>query len=156
MERDPIGPLHYPVVGFTGTRNGMTYEQREAVGKLLDDFLPEQVRHGDCLGADEQFHELARERGIPVFVHPPNDNKLRAYCMAAVAVANPAAYHVRNKDIVTASAALIATPFEDTEEDKGGTWMTVKFARAKGMHIYIVWPNGEVTEENVNESRNAN
>lgn len=129
----------------------MTPAQKEGVARLLDDLMPDQVRHGDCLGADEQFHELARERGIPVFIHPPNDNKLRAYCMGAYASASPAAYHVRNKDIVSSAQALIATPLEASEQEKGGTWMTVKFSRVKGIPLYIVWPNGDIHEENLAE-----
>jgi hypothetical protein len=137
------------VIGFTGTRQGMTWEQRLAVEHLLNKLQPAQVRHGDCVGADEQFHEISRQLELPVFIHPPNNNKERAYCMGAVAIAPPAPYHVRNKDMVASSDALVATPLEDSEQDRGGTWMTVRFARAKGIPLYIVWPNGIVWEENV-------
>jgi hypothetical protein len=43
---------------------------------------------------------------------------------------------------------LIACPCDADEQNHGGTWYTVSYARKKGKRIIIVWPNGTLTEEN--------
>ena len=37
---------------------------------LLSGFIA-VAHHGDCLGADAEFHELCRETGLKIHVHPP-------------------------------------------------------------------------------------
>jgi hypothetical protein len=61
----------------------------------------------------------------------------------------PAKTHfARNRDIVDAVQFLIAAPYNNWEENVGGTWYTINYARKKGLWLAIVWPNGKVTEEN--------
>jgi len=43
-------------VGFTGTSQGMTRPQQEAVAALLLDPVPNEAHHGNCVGADAEFH----------------------------------------------------------------------------------------------------
>ena len=44
------------IIGFTGSRKGMTGEQAAVVMRLL--LSATEGHHGDCVGADEQFHEM--------------------------------------------------------------------------------------------------
>lgn len=61
----------------------------------------------------------------------------------------PAKTHfARNRDIVDASNVLVAAPYNDYEESKGGTWYTINYARGKGLWLAIVWPSGKFQEEN--------
>lgn len=129
------------VVGFTGTRAGMTDAQKITVGYMLADPRITHVHHGDCVGADAEFHKLARENDLKVLISPPTDDRLRAYCQGDY-VAEPLGYLTRNKVIVSASDYLIATPKEMTEQPKGGTWYTVRHARSKKKRVAIVWPDG--------------
>jgi hypothetical protein len=48
--------------GFTGTRNGMTPQQKEVITRL-EVFTTKilEAYHGDCLGSDADFHHLIRE-----------------------------------------------------------------------------------------------
>ncbi len=59
----------------------------------------------------------------------------------------PKTYFARNRDIVDAADLLIATPFNNFEEDRGGTWYTVNYARKRKKPIVIVWPTGKATIE---------
>jgi hypothetical protein len=60
-------------VGFTGTSCGMTEFQREAVAAALREVGDVgEAHHGDCLGADAEFHALCGELGTPVVIHPPS------------------------------------------------------------------------------------
>lgn len=120
-------------VGFTGTRLGMSPAQHDRVVDLLDDDLALHgfhAHHGDCWGADEEFHGICRvPRGGPVIiiVHPSTHN-LRAYCSGDVTLTalEPA---LRNAAIVAASQIVIAAPLEYEPQPRGGTWMTIGMAR---------------------------
>jgi hypothetical protein len=129
------------VVGFTGTRHGMTEAQKGAVSVLLHELEATHVVHGDCVGADAEFHKIAKEQGLWVAVNPPTDDRLRAYCEGDL-VLEPLGYLTRNKAIVGGSDLLIAAPREMTEQDRGGTWYTVRYARTKRRRVIVVWPDG--------------
>lgn len=135
------------VLGFTGTRDGMTPAQKQsahfAVSVILGDL--DLVRHGDCLGADVDFDVIARCLAVPVLVHPPTDSKLRAFCGKERENLEPKPYLERNRDIVDLSDLLLATPKEDAEPPVrrgGGTWATVRYARRRGTPVLIIWPDG--------------
>jgi hypothetical protein len=53
-------------------------------------------------------------------------------------------YLPRNKNIVRATASLIATPFEFVEILRSGTWSTVRFARKLGKPVFLILPGGTV------------
>jgi hypothetical protein len=131
-------------IGFTGTRQGMTAWQREVVRRVL--LTATEAHHGDCLGADAEFHELAWAGGIDLVIHPPEDDKAQARCVGALMVHPPKPYLERNKDIVDGTDLLVATPKEAKEprvKRGSGTWACIGYARRVGKRILIVWPDGE-------------
>lgn len=132
-------------IGFTGTRHGMTERQKEEVDFILRN-RGRALSHGDCVGADSDAHDIAVAAGVLTVAHPPTDDKLRAFREADM-VLRKAPYHERNRDIVDAADVLVATPAESEEQVKGGTWYTVRYARATKTLIIIVWPNGSVRIE---------
>lgn len=141
-------------VGFTGTRHGMTAAQRCEVDKWLSTRELRVGHHGDCVGADAQFHDLLVKRDIPIVIHPPDNDKARAFCSTGniIEVKEPLPYLARNRVIVKSAVFMLATPSEGYEPEPArgqGTWSTVRFARgfpsAQRPEIVIFWPNGEVT-----------
>lgn len=128
------------IIGFTGTRSGLTELQKQNITNLLNNYthLDITVHHGDCVGADKDFHELCRKlsKDIKIVIHPPNDNKLRAFC-DSVYIEKPKSYLKRNKDIVNSSNILIACPYSKTEQFRSGTWSTIRYAKKINMLIYI-------------------
>jgi hypothetical protein len=131
------------IVGFTGTRAGLTEYQRQRIRTILAEAT--EVHHGDCVGGDEQFHRIAIAAGVPVVIHPPTDPKQRAFCRGAVAVMPPEPYLKRNQSIVRAVDMLIGAPKEMKEPKPGrgqGTWSTVRFARKPGQDAFVsvIWP----------------
>jgi len=129
------------IVGFTGTREGMTEAQKATVLKILRHYGAVEAHHGDCVGADADFDKLARQVDAVVIVHPPEDSRLRAYCETAV-VYPERPYLDRNRDIADLCELLIATPKESSHKHKGGTWYTINYARSQNRGVIIVWPSG--------------
>lgn len=126
-------------VGFTGTQTGMTAAQKRTVARLLT--KAKTFRHGDCVGADSDAHDIAKDAGAWVVLHPPLNKSKRAF-KEADEVLDPKEYLDRNKDIVLACDLLIATPAEVDEQLRSGTWSTVRFARRMSREIVIVLPDG--------------
>jgi len=132
-------------IGFTGTRRGMSLEQRAAVRALLNKIRPESLHHGDAIGADAEAHAIAAELGITIVVHPGPAENQRAFTTGGE-VRLPAAYMVRNRAIVDETDALIAVPIDlETEASRSGTWRTVRYARRTGKLVHVIWPDGTLT-----------
>lgn len=137
-------------IGFTGTRRGMSQIQRQQVMDLLSDIsvaYPDYdlwAHHGDCVESDEDFHDMARSIGYRIHVHPPDNRKLRAFCIGdKYEPTKP--YKIRNADIVRESQLLIATPHFN-ERDGGsiysGTWATVRIAKRRSVPYVIFHSDG--------------
>lgn len=136
-------------LGFSGTRQGMTEEQMAIVRSLLmlldrDD----TVRHGDCLGADFEFHAMAVSRGVlKIIVHPPALSSHRAFVSPAQVsqMLDPKPYLERNRAIVDGSRVLLATPSTEVEQKRGGTWSTIRYAKKIRVPTIVVYPSGKVS-----------
>jgi hypothetical protein len=143
-------------LGFTGTRRGMSAFQLEALRHFLIGFrttggIAQEFHHGDCTGADAEAHDIARELGIPIHIHPPTDTRLRARCALKslpaydIVTYNPKSYLERNHDIVDACDWLIAAPGGDKEVLRSGTWATIRYAMKQGKQVVQIprhspWP----------------
>jgi len=146
------------VIGFTGTRNGMTKKQKESFHNLIDAVSVKEFLHGDCVGSDEEAHKMvyelikiAKGQRIRIMGYPPKYNKYRAFCNCDVFL-KPKEYLDRNRDIVDNSEILIATSATDKEELRSGTWSTIRYARKKNRLIYIILPNGKIKIEGKEET----
>lgn len=134
-------------VGFTGTKNGMTKIQSERVEDLLSFYKKDKggeyslFHHGDCYGADEEAHVIADVMGWKVCIHPPEDNRFRAYLDGKITM-SPLPYLERNSAIVQHSSILIAAPSQLAEVLRSGTWATIRRARNAGKTVRIVYVNG--------------
>lgn len=140
-------------IGFTGTRHGMTPQQMAIVSYVIGRIVvahvgrvPFTAHHGDCVGADAQFHDLCRQRDFRVVSHPPTDQTHRAHKVVDESWP-PAPYLRRNRAIVNVSQFMIATPAEATEQTRGGTWSTVRYARKCDRPLALCLPDGRVEWE---------
>ncbi len=150
-------------VGFTGTRRGMTDEQFGWTMTVLRHLMrlhrvpTLHGHHGDCEGADAEFHELMRHADVDGFVHmhPPIDEEHRAFCdLLEDDVMYPRRKHMqRNKDIVLMSRILIAVPYETDRQEYGGTWRTYGMAESRGLATYLIRPDGSVEKHPGNWTR---
>jgi hypothetical protein len=135
---------------LTGTRTGMSLEQRTSVRSLVSSMLATYgtviAHHGDCIGADADFHAICRELGVTIHGHPPANPQARAFCTFDVEH-DPAQYMDRNYAMVQLADRIIATPSEPAEKTRSGTWATVRMARRAKKKIAIVEPDGFVRIE---------
>jgi hypothetical protein len=129
------------ILGSTGTRQGMTPEQKDTVAVLVQPYAV--LHHGDCVGSDEEMHDIAGAAGLHRVIHPPLDRRYRAFCQGEETL-KAKAYLTRDRDIVFACDVLIATPAEDHHMTHGGTWYTVDFA-IPIRPVGIVWPDGSMS-----------
>lgn len=126
------------IVGFTGTRNGLNNDQKVQIIEFLKHTNVTEVHHGDCVGADADFHDICQQfdSSIKIVIHPPIDSKLRAYKHGSI-THRERPYLDRNQDIVNACDILIACPKDTVEEQRSGTWFTIRYAKKIDKPLYI-------------------
>lgn len=142
-------------IGFTGSQLGMSDAQKIAVASLVKNILTANqymsyhtmFHHGDCMGADEEAHNIVSQyEGLCIVVWPPSVANKRAFCNGD-SIQPVQGYLERNQSIVDTSDYLIAAP-KGPEELRSGTWSTVRKARKKGIPIAVVYPDGRIEKEN--------
>lgn len=127
-------------IGFTGTRHGLSEEQKNQIKLILDKYDNIVVLHGDCIGSDTDFHNLCRNenKNIKICILPPNNPTLRAFNSGDLILPEKP-YLERNSDIVENSDILIACPLDKNKEElRSGTWSTIRKAKKRGMMLYIL------------------
>lgn len=143
--------------GFTGTRQGLTDEQKAVLPRLLMALDVTRLHHGDCVGADDEADEIARGLGISIVIHPPDNPIDRAFCMKRETepeqdeIKDPLPYFVRSNEIVREGEdGLIACPREDHEINRSGTWYTVRRAWKFMRPVWVIKPDGAVESDRSN------
>lgn len=139
------------IMGFTGTRNGMTDAQKQAFLSLLHELKPTTLMHGACRGADEDACEIARNHVEVLDAHPGvsahggtnRDRSERAMDLSDV-TDEPKTHFARNRVIVEGCDLLVACPPAKPLPSTGGTSYTVGYAEKVGRHTVILYPDGEV------------
>lgn len=127
------------IVGFTGTREGMSDKQKETLAWLFDSIYVDEFHHGDCIGADKDAHIIVCDSGssAKIVIHPPINTSKRAYCISIgegyhnMEELSPYEYLERNKHIVDASQLLIVAPENYIESTRSGTWSTYRYGKGK-------------------------
>jgi hypothetical protein len=118
-------------IGFTGTREGMSRVQAHHCQLVLAwlfaaSKLRPELHYGRheraVLLADQEAATLATALGYQSEPH---------YAMVGEELD-------RNREIVAAVSVLIAAPLTDKEEQRSGTWATVRAARKKGIPVVML------------------
>lgn len=135
------------ILGFSGTRQGMTKEQQRFVVDALAGATEHvEFHHGCCRGSDEEAHWLAFELGCSIVGHPPVKTDLmmdvEGFRDSFLRLEAPQPYLVRDRAIVDVCDALIGCPAWGPRQ--GGTWYTVNYARLQGKPGRVVMPSGRV------------
>lgn len=133
------------ILGMTGNRKGISAQAQERLEQFLSTHDITEAHHGDCLGADTEFHVAVASHEISIVIHPPTNPSMRAWNKGPQTTIGPAKdYLVRNRAIVRASDVLIAFPGTMHEVLRSGTWSTIRNARKLKKIVYIIYPDGTV------------
>ena len=131
-------------IGFTGTRDGASYEAHNTLRTVVQALKPLELHHGDCIGADSEAHSIARRSvETTIVIHPPDVDDLRAY-RAGDVLKDPLPYLERNHHIVDDTNVLIAVPKTSVEIPRSGTWATVRYAIKQSKPVMVIKPTGEI------------
>jgi len=125
-------------VGFTGTQIGMSDYQALTLRYLLTLNCASELHHGCCIGADSEAHEIAQDLGIWIVAHPPDKLDKEGECYQPDETRDRRPYLVRNRAIVDDSEFLIATPRDNTERRRSGTWYTVRYAKKQKVRWTVI------------------
>lgn len=116
------------------------YQLRNLRSFLGSSARPDSGTHGVCVGADQQFHEELRSRGIPLIGRPctlvnqrakiPDDEFQLLY--------DPEDPLKRNRKIVRECDYMIIAP-HGPEVLRSGTWMSYRFAQAIQKPVIFLW-----------------
>jgi hypothetical protein len=130
-------------IGFTGTKQGMTIEQKQAFWDMVMVNDISEFHHGDCVGADADAHDLMKP-DHNIVVHPPANPSKRAFCKGYKEIREEKEYLDRNHDIVDETDVLVACPCGKTEVLRSGTWATIRYAKKIGKLVFVIYPDGSV------------
>lgn len=125
--------MHH-VLGFTGTRRGPTIPQLRQLETMLYAVRPAYLWHGGAEGADTEVELICKRLAIGcTSIRPtPTCSPLQ-----------------RNRLIVERCDVLLACPRLHREEQRSGTWATIRYARMLHRPILIIWPTGTTTLESL-------
>lgn len=142
---------------ITGTSRGGTEAQKAWFRSLLLDLKPRTLRHGACVGWDEQAVIIARQTlgKLQVIAHPgvfmANPDNLSHRSDRAIELSDEvvpeATMLKRNRFMVSLADAVAGAPafrLEEREEavTAGGTWYTLQYARTQRVPVHIGYPDG--------------
>lgn len=119
-------------IGFTGSREGMSQNQKEQFVLQLERFNITEFHHGDCEGADAQAHDIIREfyPDVKIVIHPPISDYRRAFKQGDE-MREPDDYLPRDERIVNETSHLFGAPLTDEEDKRSGSWYTIRYARRR-------------------------
>jgi len=130
-------------IGMTGSREGISSSASDTLTrfKVLNKDNITEAHHGDCIGADENFHNNMVSSGIQVVIHPPDQNVMRAFCKGGI-IRKAFPFLVRNHHIVDETGLLLAFPSTKKEILRSGTWATIRYAKKTNKKVIIIFPDG--------------
>lgn len=134
-------------VGFTGTRMGMSQQQVHQFVHVILWLRPTEFHHGGAEGADTDAAWMLFG-GNRVLSEEPRLHCHPCPCVVATDKTAQWVWHevfpplVRNRHIVESADLLIAAPATDKEQQRSGTWATVRCARQKGIPVIMLSRGG--------------
>ena len=146
-------------LGFFGTQDGMTDEQKDTFLKLAKKVKAKygfvEFHHGDCIGADDDAHTLINENKLTdaIHIHPPRNEEIRAFLKdkpdnsrsIKIKLYDERPYIERNHDIVDVCEIMVAAPKEFKEQSESDTWATIRYSKMKKRRTITIYPDGKST-----------
>lgn len=100
------------------------FNDRDALFAAIDRLSPSEVISGGARGADAMAEQYAADRGIPITVFHPDLDRY----------GSPAAFHVRNRAIITACDRVLACLAGPSK----GTHATLRIAAKQAKPVDLI------------------
>jgi hypothetical protein len=132
-------------IGFTGTREGLNEFQKSRILELFYKYIDHHIDiyHGDCIGADTDFHKLCldfkknKNVELVITIMPPDKDIMRGFNKGDI-IMTPKPYLKRNDDILLNSDIVIGCPLDKSNEVmRSGTWSTIRKAKKMNKELHI-------------------
>lgn len=133
---------------MSGSRVGITDEAISTLQEYINNNEIVEAHHGDCIGADAEFHDIVVSYDIPVHIHPPDYGTYRAYKKGDT-IYNRKPYLERNRSIVNSTDILLGFPNGNKNVIRSGTWSTIRYAKKNNKPVMIVYPDGSFETLNI-------
>ena len=143
------------ILGFTGTREEPTSEQKRHLLEYILENIPTEFHHGCCVGSDEFSHRVAKgclDLGLEqIVLHPPDKTRFEMaytdwdYVNCVWWPRKP--YLDRNYDIIREADKMIALPKGPEQKRGSGTWSTIRHTLNAKKPLAIIWPDGKIEEK---------
>lgn len=136
------------IITVTGSRFGITDEQRQWLWDKVLQLDPDAIHHGACVGADQHAHSIGLKLGKPLIVHPPLNTTWMMepdWNHPNVTVLPADYYHSRDRAMVNASHIVLGLPNarQPLQGQKlSGTWYTLGYAHHRKVSRMICLPSG--------------
>jgi hypothetical protein len=139
----PLADIKYLV--FSGRRDDLSDSQKIMVVNFIRLIKFKCAFHGDCIGADGQFHDLVRENRKKAWieVYPSPYEAMRAFKEGDLTHEAMKAAE-RDKYMINQGEILLAAP-PTKQPVKSGTWANISFAETCEtiQKIIVIAPDGQ-------------
>jgi predicted Rossmann fold nucleotide-binding protein DprA/Smf involved in DNA uptake len=142
------------IIGFTGTRQGVTRIQAAKLFSVLRNLSDEEftILHGGAKGADTVCDGYAYTQTFGNIEVYPCTNERYLYWVEKGDGKIRAVHSVRkpldrNRIIAHRCDTLIATPETIEEQVRSGTWSTIRYARIYNKPIILIHHDGSTQRE---------
>lgn len=138
------------ILGFSGSRYGMTDAQYDRLYRFLKDRQPDEFHHGDGGLSDGAAHMLicrqyrtpAYEWATQIVLHPSNLLKWQARCWPYDQIHERLPPLERDLKIAQVITHLVATPASFQWQPRSGTWATGNYTNREGKPVTLIYPDG--------------
>lgn len=132
---------------MTGTSRGITFRQAKAFRDLIFTWKIKEFHHGDCVGADDEAATILHITlpAVIIHSHPCIIEDKRAHNPYANIVHEVMKPLSRNDVLVKVGTHMVGFPAGFREEQRGGTWYTIRKAARRKRPLLIILPDGRIS-----------
>lgn len=140
------------ILATSGTRLGPRIAQGVAFRRFIRRFKPDGFVHGGARGWDTIAHHAvcAFYDDVSFEVFPATEDGSvwnNIGWPGNTYKHEPLPALERNQLIIEAGHWLLAVPAQDREEERSGTWHTIRCARARGVPVYVILSDGRIVKD---------
>lgn len=134
----------------------MTEAQLDTFSKFIQENRKQYylMNNGDCVGADGEAQDLCVVYFCTQHIRMYPAFELGHHKRVGVFTGLPHVVYMhkvteplkRNRLMVDDASLVVATPAENSEVLRSGTWATIRYAVTRGKKLHIIMPDGKIEQ----------